>query len=204
MCPMTSGVPGLHRGAGMAAAGLAAVLLSAACGGGADASETPGPEKRAFERVMASDTVYAVDDFLGVGFKKSKHYDVEGLPEATDAWYGFWRPGGGDPVDYELRFYASHEDAVEYGTAPAEEVTGDDAVLSSELMTWKEGSNERRTIIGGGGTGGDAAFSGAAARYADFAIFGNVVMLCEGTDSGHSLERCEALVRAVESGDPSP
>jgi len=185
----------------MAAAGLAAVLLAAACGGGADASGTPAPEKRAFERVMSSDTVYAVDDFLGVGFKKSKHYDVEGLPEATDAWYGFCRVDG-NPVDYELRFYASYEDAVEYGTALAEEVVGDDAVLSSEKMTWKEGSNERRTIIGGGY--GAEAYSGAAARYADFAIYGNVVMLCEGTGSAHSLERCEALVRALEGGEPSP
>ncbi|MBM3958126.1 MAG: hypothetical protein FJ313_08760 [Gemmatimonadetes bacterium] len=90
---------------------------------------------------------------------------------------------------------------MQYGTALAEEVTGDDAVLSSELMTWKEGSNERRTIIGSGGTGGDAAFSGAAARYADFAIFGNVVMLCEGTDSAHSLERCRALIAAVQGAD---
>jgi len=183
-------------------AALAVIVACGACGGEAGAGATPAGEERKFERVMASEQVYAIEDFLAAGFKKSKQYDVEGLPAGVDAWYGFWRPGGKEPVDYELRFYASHEDAVEYGTAPAEEVTGDDAVLSSELMTWKEGSNERRTIIGGGGTGGDAAFSGAAARYADFVIFGNVVMLCEGTDSAHSLERCEALIAAAEGAGP--
>jgi len=181
--------------------GVAAILLlGVACSSGATgAGSIAAPAAPEFQKVMATDREYSIEDIVAAGFKKSKHYDVEGLPAGKDAWYGFWRIGG-DPVDYELRFYESHQDAVAHGTAPAEEVTGDDAVLSSEQMTWKEGSNERRTIIGGGGTGGDAAFSGAAARYADFSIFGNVVMLCEGTDSAHSLERCEALVTALRGG----
>ena len=200
---MRAAKPGFRRGRRrrwVAVPAVVAAIACAACGAG----EGAAPEAPGFEKVMASEQVYAIEDFLAAGFKKSKRYDVEGLPAGVDAWYGFWRPGGKEPVDYELRFYASHEDAVEYGTALAEEVTGDDAVLSSELMTWAEGSNERRTIIGGGGTGGDAAFSGAAARYADFAVFGNVVLLCEGTDSAHSLERCEALVEVLRGGSPSP
>jgi len=199
MCATEFDCRQVGRRAAIALLLLATVLVSAACGAGAGTPAASAPQEQVFEKVMPSDRVYAIEDLLAAGLKKSKHYNVEGLPAAIDAWYGFWRPGGKEPVDYELRFYASHEDAVEYGTALADEVTGDDAVLSSEQMTWKEGSNEQRTIIGGGGTGGDAAFSGAAARYADFAIFGNVVMLCEGTDSAHSLERCEALIAALET-----
>ncbi len=44
-------------------------------------------------------------------------------------------------------------------------------------MTWKEGANDRRRVIGGGS--GAEAFSGAAARYGDYVILGNVVLLCE-------------------------
>ena len=36
-----------------------------------------------------------------------------------------------------------------------------------------------------------------AAKYGDFAIFGNMVILCEGEDSSQSLERCEALLDAL-------
>jgi len=36
------------------------------------------------------------------------------------------------------------------------------------------------------------------AKYGDFVIFGNMVILCEGDDSGQSLERCELLLDALD------
>ena len=53
-----------------------------------------------------------------------QEYNVEGLTAATGAWFGWWRVGGGDPMDFEVRFYRSHEDAVEYGTPFAKEASG--------------------------------------------------------------------------------
>ena len=35
------------------------------------------------------------------------------------------------------------------------------------------------------------------ARYADFAIFGNIAILCEGQDSSVSIETCEGLVNML-------
>ena len=64
-------------------------------------------------------------------------------------------------------------------------------------MTWKEGANDRLRIIGGGS--GAEAFSGEAARYGDFVILGNVVLLCEGVDSVQTLDRCSALIEAVQN-----
>ncbi len=105
--------------------------------------------------------------------------------------FGFWRPQGQEFADYELRFYPSHEAAVEHGTAPAAEVSGKDAVFTKADMTWTEGAKDRvvRDVQYGEGTW--------YARYGDFAIFGNVVMLCQGIDSMESLERCEALIDAL-------
>ena len=122
---------------------------------------------------------------------------MTGLQQAPAAWFGFWRPEGQEPVSYELRFYPSHEAAVEHGTALAEEVTGKDAaVLTSDDATWKEGARDRRAV--GGYTGSArSAWGEIYARYGGFAIFGNVVMLCEGVNAAQSLERCGSLTRTL-------
>ena len=143
------------------------------------------------QKVIPSSQVLSFDDFQAVGYKKTREYDVEGLLQATSAWYGFWRSASQDSADYELRFYPSQEAAVEHGTALAEEVTGRDAVLRKADMTWKEGAGDRGSISPG--------YEGLTPRYGDFAVFGNVVMLCEGRDPMESLDRCEALIDAVSS-----
>jgi len=178
------------------AAGLAIALhMAVACGQDAGAPGIAAPTEQAFQKVTALDDVYTTDDLLAAGFRKSKEYNVDGLTAATDAWFGWWQPGGSDPVDIEVRFYRSHKDAVEYGTPFADEASGDDAVLNSNDATWKGDVRDRRSIIGGVPGGG--ARSGAGPKYGDYAIFANMVVLCEGTTSDHSLERCESLIGAL-------
>jgi len=178
------------------AAGIAIVLLTpVACGSGDTAAEAGPGGATAFQKVTPSDRIFTLDDFTAVGFRKSREYDVEGLTGATGAWFGWWEPDGDDPVDYEVRLYASHEDAVALGTSFAEEASGEDAVLNSNDATWKGDVRDRRSIIGGVPGGG--ARSGAGPKYGDYAIFGNMVLLCEGTTEDHSLERCAGLIAAV-------
>jgi len=177
----------------IAAAGALVLVFAAACGGDGE-----GAGSEAFQKITPSDRVYAQDDFTAVGFRVLKDYNVEGLDHAVAAWYGFWQPAGEDPLDFEIRAYASHEDAFQYGTALAKEGTGPDAVLTSNKATWAEGVRERRTT--GGFGAGPGARSGHAPRYADFAIFGNLIMLCEGSDSEQSLGRCGALAAEIERG----
>ena len=179
--------------------GLAVTLLAAAaCGSGADAGDAALSPGEPFQKVTPSERTYSIEDLAAAGFKKAKEYNVEGLPAALGAWYGFWRPEGGNPVDYEVRIYASHEDAVDYGTALADEASGDDAILNSNDATWKEDVGELRTVHGGGDVAW-GAFSAASPRYADFAIFGNVVLLCEGPYSNVALDRCASLIDALRA-----
>lgn len=143
--------------------------------------------------------MFTAEDFLSIGFKQSKDYDVAKLPAATSAIYGFWKPGGGESVDYEIRFYTSHDDAVTKGTFFANEVTGPDGAVSDKDVTWKEGTRDRRTSgftsNGGGGS--------LAVKYADYIIHSNIIMLCQGRDKDQSLERCESIINAVTTGTPS-
>jgi len=170
---------------------ISLVPLAIGCGGGSEAG------KEEFQKVADVDTVYTIDDLLEIGFRTSKHYDVEGLPGGLDAWHGFWGPDPYSRNDYEVRFYASHADAVELGTALADQVTSSDRLRANkDNLTWEAGKKEwwiRTSVIGiVGGAGAQNT-----ARYGDFAIYGNMVMLCEGQDSSVSLEHCEGLVNEV-------
>ncbi len=111
--------------------------------------------------------VYSLDDFVGVGWKKSDQLSTETLANATDVWYGFY-----NQKDIEIRFYVSHEAAVEHGVGPAKE-----------------------TVARGGGArgGAHAVWTPNIALYGAYAVAGNVVMMCE-----LDITPCEALVDALE------
>ena len=176
------------------AAGLLTLLASAACGSDTG-MEPSGPSEATFHKVTPSDRTFTLDDFSRVGFKKSTEYNVEELPEATAAYFGFWRPEGVDAKEFEIRLYRSHADAVEHGTAYADEATGLDAKLFEDEATWKEGLRKRRYFHAGPvGTHGSGAVH---AKFGGYAIFGNMILLCEGANEEHSLERCASLVSAI-------
>ena len=176
------------------AGAMLAILAAAACGSGKSAS---GDKEFQFQKTSPSDRTYALEDFAAAGFKKSKEYNVEGLPEAESAWKGFWGPDASNRTDYELRFYPSHDAAVEVGAPLADEATGAKFKLKKDSQMWTEGAKDRWRSgnVTAGSTGGVTA--GPGPIYGDFAIFGNVVLLCEGADSGQALERCRGLVEAL-------
>ena len=59
---------------------------------------------------------FTYDEFIEAGWKQHQIYDVETLPNALEARYGFF-----NRRDVEVRRYASHEAAMTNGTASAEE-----------------------------------------------------------------------------------
>lgn len=178
------------------AAGMSLVILAAAaCGSGGEGDSGDG-----FEKVIASDSVLAIDDFLAIGFKKDKQYDVAELPGGVDAWTGFWGPDPYSRKDYEIRFYASYEDAVIFGPVLAEEVAGENAEAFRKDPTWQEGAKDRWQNAFTGDLAA-SSLSGPSPKYGNYAIFGNVLMLCEGGNSEQGLERCEALIGALTAGE---
>jgi hypothetical protein len=166
-----------------------ALLISAVgCGDGE-------AEDDSFPKISDPGVVLTLQDLLATPYKESSNYSTENLPGATDVSFGFLRVGNGDPYDYEMRFYESHQDAIDLGTAMADEGTGPDAILSDDDATYAAGIKNRRMIIGGGAGGG--ARSGIGPKFADYAIFGNVIMLCQGSDPEISLDRCKLMANAL-------
>ena len=178
-----------RRSVGLVATAFVAVFVLAACGGGEPAAP--------LERVVENAQIFTVEDLRGAGMKASKQYDVEDLPGGLDAWYGFIQNESG-PQDIEVRFYASHGDAVSLGTDLAAEVSGDDAIIEEDEATWPVGYKDRQRMRSGG-SADLAAWSGSVqTKYGDYVIFGNMVLLCEGTESDEALARCSALIDALQ------
>ena len=168
---------------------LAAIVLVLA-GCGSDSTLDEG-----FVQIRTAPDNYTVDDLKTFGFKASKHYDVEGLPDALDAWKGFWGLDPYDRHDYEIRFYASHDLAVSSGQPMAIESTGPEFEASRETQTWTEGVKDRWQAQGVTDiSGGASKQSKPRPTYPNWAILGNMVILCDGLDSEQSLIRCGELI----------
>ena len=153
------------------------------------------------EKITPSDTIFNYDSLNAIGYKKTKKYKVEGLTKAQSAYFGFLKD---TKAEYEVRFYDSHKDAVDYGTVFAEERTGEDAVLKKEDATWKEGVKESRSCAGDSLSKGDAVNLGGhhigtcmAAKYSDYIIYGNMILLCEGYEPEVSMLNCEEIINKL-------
>ena len=105
------------------------------------------PELRASTR---PNSILSVDDFVDAGWKKNKEYDLDTLPEATGAFFGFY-----NRKDIELRIYPSHDVAMSAGQESAE------TAIKTEKVS-----------------GRGAGFS-SVTLYGAYLVAGNVVMLCE-------------------------
>ena len=128
----------------LAVAALSVAAVACGSDGSGGGSSFDGP----IAKIDATDRVYTIQDLLDAGFKKSKTYDVEGLPGATEVLYGFY---GVDPYnrqEYEARFYSTHADASVVGVDYADEVTGEEAVILKDVQRWKVGLTERRQCSG--------------------------------------------------------
>ncbi|MBT3994846.1 MAG: hypothetical protein HOF01_03515 [Chloroflexi bacterium] len=163
---------------------LALLVAVVGCGGGSsdNASGTDLVKVADFERLLT------IEDVKNTGWKRGKTYDVEGLDSAEEAYVGFWTPPGLGSLNYEIRIYPSHQVAIEKGTSFAEDASGEGASLNAEDAMWDEGVRDRRIIVGGGSRGSQNP------RYYDYVILGNIVILCEGRTSEHSLDQCAPFV----------
>ena len=119
--------------------------------------------------ILLSDRNFTPDSFVTAGWKKSKQYDTATVPESSEIWYGFF-----NQKDIEIRFYETHEAAVEFGV-PA-------ATSSIEGAVKRSKGGKLLDFSGGSFTG-----------YADYLVAGNAVLLCE-----FDRTRCDQLVANLE------
>ncbi len=205
-------MPRLHTASGRCAVVLSILLLSsllaaAACGGGGGGSEGGATGETAFQyrKIAPVERTLSLDDLLAIGFKKSKTYNIEELPEAKSAYFGFF---GLDPYkrsDYEARFYETHEDAIEHGTWWAEQRVGKDAPLSEDKAPWKEGNKDARSCKGdlASGPASHGIQACTSPKYFEYAIYGNMILFCHGQDEAEAVENCRLLLTEVEkAGTP--
>ena len=161
----------------------------------------PVEEQQVTERqvqVLSAVGEYSVQDFETLkNFKLSKNYNVEGLNGAESAIYGFFGPDPYDRQEYEARFYPDHETALTLGADFAIEATGPDAVIASALQRWDEGLSQRRTCAANV-RGSHHSGRCDLAKYGDYVIAGNLVLLCQGRDSDSALDNCAALYSALQ------
>ncbi len=146
--------------------GIVAVAI-AACG--SDSSDEPAGAAAAAEDdpvgqvIVRTGDSFDVDSFVAAGFKKSKEFSTETVPEAVSIWYGFY-----SQRDVEIRFYGSHAEAL-----------GPGAESARAAVDRSPNSN-----IGGG----IITSTGNRTQYHDYLIAGNAVVLCQT-----EITACEEL-----------
>ena len=132
---------------------IMAIVLLAGCGSN-DAETQDNATDPVEEPVLMfqPDGVFTVEDVAAAGWKKSKSISTETLPDATAAWYGFYKQR-----DVEIWIYPSHDLAVSSGAGPADAATGR--------------GKPAPFAVGG--------ISATRTSYGAYAVVGNLVMLCE-------------------------
>jgi hypothetical protein len=145
------------------------IFAIATCGSEGSSSSESSDESSATDATVLTDQFFSTDSFIAAGWKKSKEYDTATVPESIEIWYGFFQQ-----KDIEIRFYASHEAAIEHGVPSAEE--------SIEGAVKRSKGGELLDVSGGSFTG-----------YADFLVAGNAVLLCE-----FDRTKCDALVSELK------
>ena len=168
---------------------LATILLSCS-------QENELNEHTEIERILNANSLFTIEDFKNIGFKINKEYDVTDLDESSGAWFGFWKNNLNRPIDYELRFYPSQQTAIDKGVSLTEEVIGEDAVLKKSTSSWKEGIQDRRSRSNSSMSGSEA--NSVRAKYLDYFINGNVIILCSGLDLNYATQNCSELSSKIE------
>lgn len=168
---------------------LAIILISCS-------QENELSEDTEIKKILNSNSTFTIEDFKKIGFKINKEYDITDLDESTGAWFGFWKNNLNKPIDYELRFYNSQQTAIDKGISFTEEVIGENAVLKKSTSSWKEGIQDRRSRNNSSMSGSEA--NSVRAKYLDYFINGNVIILCSGLDLNYATQNCSELSSKIK------
>ena len=146
------------------------------------------------EKITNSGIIYSNDDFKKIGFKESISYEVSDLPNVISAHYGFIKNELSKPEDYEIRFYANHQDAVKIGTKYAENITGENGCIRKECSLWIKNLKHRQKISEPANVAGGAGNGIPIAKYLDYIIHNNVILMCPGYDEIDAINKCTIVI----------
>jgi len=150
------------------------------------------------EKISDQGKILSIGEFKPMGFKKSNEYNVDELPGAKSAFYGFMKNELGDPEDYELRFYSTHSDAIELGTKYADNIVGENGCIKKECSLWLEDLNQRTHLEGGRNN----TWNGTkAAKYNNYVIYNNLILFCPGYNEVDSMENCTVFIDKLEESN---
>ena len=164
-----------------------------------------------FEQIFSDGNIQNEEDLKLVGIKKGKKYKVEGLNKANAAIFAFYKkPGEKEAIEYEIRFYNNHEDAINEGVSMAIERVGPDAKLKKEYATWDEGLKDARQCGGAGGgmsaggsqaggAGDHAVGSCSSPKYNEYFVYNNLVILCQGENEIESRSNCQDVIDILKT-----
>jgi len=148
-----------------------------------------------YEKIIESNFDIDIKNLNLKGFKLRKNYDIKELPKAELVMSAIF-----NKKDLEIRKYLSQSDAIEFGEIYAQSVTGNDAVVSGDDVMWKEGAKDRRKCVPRAGTSESGCDQ--KARFGDYIIMGNMIILCEGLSSEESMTLCYEFKDSLLSYSP--
>ena len=152
---------------------ILSTLLVFGCGSSDDDSSAQSDDGPKYFEIMNAGKTYSMDDVKTAGLKGIKNFKTDAVdkktgelitPGATDIALGFFK-GPSGPKDIEVRFYNSHQEAVDLGQGPAESITE----KPSNLV-----GNSSVTTLADAGVG-----MKGSTKYGGYAVNGNMVILCE-------------------------
>ena len=160
------------------------ILLLLSCSSG---EELPEP----IEKITDSGIIFSIQEIKEMGFEKNHEYKVDDLPGAVSAYFGFIK-NKIDPddqkIDYEVRFYANHADAVSMGTEYVENATGEDGCISKDCALWEEGLKHRIRM---------SDLGTLHPKYMSYIVYNNFILMCPGYDEGEALSKCTSIINKL-------
>ena len=170
---------------------ISLLFLTGACGGDSSSDS----ENTSLEKISNESEIYTIENFINSGFKVNKEYDVSELEDSIGVWFGFWKNNLNKSLDYEIRIYPSQQLALDKGVKYVEEVIGEEAILRKSLSSWKEGIQDRRTRSDLSMRGSEA--NSIRAKYLDYIVYGNSMILCTGLDLTDARQNCSDLANSI-------
>ena len=100
------------------------------------------------EKITDSKNIFTIQDFKSIKFKESKKYNMD-LPGIKSAHYGFIKNEFNESEEFEVRFYKSHQSAVNDG----KEYLKKDCSFFTGNLKHRQKISEPANVAGGAGNG---------------------------------------------------